>query len=95
MIEEHRKHLLEGIRGAQDVATALRLCCLALFLKKTGTPLEAPGKFVPQVMAIVKPDLSPEQAGFLDSCREMVQGPTQMPGDQTQETISRLLELAS
>ncbi|GAU95570.1 hypothetical protein RvY_07169-2 [Ramazzottius varieornatus] len=95
MIEEHRKQLLEGIRSAQDVATALRLCCLALFLKKTGTPLEAPGKLVPQVMAILKPNLSVEQAGFLDTCREMVQGPGQFPRDQTQETIDKLLEMAS
>ncbi|OQV20764.1 E3 UFM1-protein ligase 1 [Hypsibius exemplaris] len=91
--QEHRQQLLQGIRSATDIPTALRLCCLSLFLKKTAVPLEAPGKFVPQILAIVKPDLKPEQAAVLEQARDMMQDGGQSP-DDIRAVILKLADLA-
>ncbi|OQV20785.1 hypothetical protein BV898_05362 [Hypsibius exemplaris] len=91
--QEHHQQLLQGIRSAFDIPTALRLCCLSLFLKKTAAPLEAPGKFVPQILAIVKPDLKPEQAAVLEQARDMMQDGGQSP-DDIRAVILKLADLA-
>lgn len=90
--QEHRQQLLDGISSAKDIATALRLCCLALFLKATTFPLEAPGKFVPQIFTFLRSHLSPEQLGILENCRDKLQG-SGSPED-LQECIENLSLLA-
>ncbi|XP_055357185.1 E3 UFM1-protein ligase 1-like [Paramacrobiotus metropolitanus] len=91
--QEHRQQLLHGIKSAKDVGSALRLCVLALFLKFTGVPLDAPGKFVPQMINIIKSNLNTEQLDILENCKEKMQ--SQPSQDVLLETIDKLHQIAN
>lgn len=58
---EHRAALQEQLRQESEPAMALHLAAVLLFQHFTSSPLHAPGRCVPQVIAFLGSHLQPEQ----------------------------------
>ncbi|MCL4129817.1 UNVERIFIED_CONTAM: hypothetical protein GTU68_031328 [Idotea baltica] len=63
----HRSGLVDQLNVSLNAALSLHLSCLILFQAATGNLLHASGKFVPQILAFLKPHV---QADFYDVLHE-------------------------
>lgn len=100
---EHRQSLILQINEAQDdPALTLHLSLLLLFQTCTKEIVHASGKFVPQLISFLKPQLEPSTYDLLHECEELVvkqlsmKDPKATSELEEQESItSRLNEIAS
>ena len=67
-----RSGLVDQINASINFAATMHLSCLVLFHAVSGNLLHASGKFVPQILAFIKPQLSPEFYNILFEYQSLV-----------------------
>lgn len=61
LIHQHKEKLLQQLQETVEPALVLHLASLILFTTVTGCIIHASGKFVAQILAFIRPNLSNEQ----------------------------------
>ncbi|XP_055843123.1 E3 UFM1-protein ligase 1 homolog [Episyrphus balteatus] len=72
LIVQHKEKLLQQLDETEDHAMVLHLTSLIVFITVTGCILHASGRFVSQILAYLRPNMSSEQNDLLMQSHDLV-----------------------
>lgn len=93
LIVQHKEKLLQQLDKTEDHAMVLHLTSLIIFVTVTGCILHASGRFVSQILAFLRPNLSGEQNDLLMQFHDLVLKVLQLDEESMEyRTVSQQLD---